>query len=316
MQVEDRQPSVVIDAKTYDRLALALLLVFGVVAAGRNFWIADDAFMYLRTALQYVQGNGLRFNAVERVQAFTSPGWMLVLANLYYPIRNVAALVFVASLLFWVASTMMIYFSLQRERWRILFIFVALYSTRLFTDYQTSGLETPLLFFTLVGFYFAVSGQKQWKEQILWISLVGVTRFDALLFCVPCIVLLAWKEKLFLPQKALQACLAGAPLALWCLFAIFYYGSILPSPAIAKLNHLIPTSVLLTQGVIYLVDLFQRDTAAAILIFTGIVAPWCAADSINRGIAAGVLLHLVYVVTIGGDFMQGRFFMESFVFPV
>ena len=45
------------------------------------FWLCDDAYISLRTVDNWVAGRGLRWNAFERVQSFTHPLWLLLLAG-------------------------------------------------------------------------------------------------------------------------------------------------------------------------------------------------------------------------------------------
>ena len=60
-----------------------------VVGAIVNRWTCDDGFIYLRTVDQFAHGNGLVFNAGERVETFTSVTWMavLIVGDLLSPLR-------------------------------------------------------------------------------------------------------------------------------------------------------------------------------------------------------------------------------------
>ncbi len=71
-----------------DRPAVSWPIVLG--AAGvlliviiRAAWLCDDAYITLRTVDNVVNGFGLRWNAIERVQTFTHPAWMLLLTPFY-----------------------------------------------------------------------------------------------------------------------------------------------------------------------------------------------------------------------------------------
>src|SRR5689334_7951888 len=46
----------------------------------RTAWVSDDAFITLRTLDNWWHGYGLRWNVAERVQTFTHPLWLLLLA--------------------------------------------------------------------------------------------------------------------------------------------------------------------------------------------------------------------------------------------
>ena len=57
-------------------LAGALLLYLAVIAL--SAWHCDDAWITFRTVRNFWEGHGLRWNATERVQAYTHPLWMMV----------------------------------------------------------------------------------------------------------------------------------------------------------------------------------------------------------------------------------------------
>ncbi|MGH9147066.1 MAG: hypothetical protein ACRD1Q_10180, partial [Vicinamibacterales bacterium] len=70
------------------------LVVIGIFAAFTylflsNSWIGDDAYIMFRVVDNFVSGYGLRWNTVERVQAFTSPLWVFVLSPFYAVTREV-----------------------------------------------------------------------------------------------------------------------------------------------------------------------------------------------------------------------------------
>lgn len=65
-----------------------LLVVVGTFAAFTdlflaNSWVGDDAYITFRGVDNFIHGFGLRWNPVERVQAFTSPLWLLFLSPFY-----------------------------------------------------------------------------------------------------------------------------------------------------------------------------------------------------------------------------------------
>jgi arabinofuranosyltransferase len=97
------------------------------------------------------------------------------------------------------------------------------------------------------------------------------------------------------------------PAIAWTVFALIYYGFPFPNTAYAKLAVGIDGGELRTQGVLYLIDSFDRDpltlTAIAFTLLLAIAQRGLPA----RALAGGVALYLAYVVSIGGDFMAGRF---------
>ena len=92
----------------------------------------------------------------------------------------------------------------------------------------------------------------------------------------------------------------------WELFSLFYYGFLFPNTAYAKLNTGIPLMALVRQGGYYLYESLAKDHVTLPVIAAGIVI--CLVRPDRRKIAAGlgILLYMLYVLRIGGDFMSGR----------
>ena len=66
------------------RLLLTVILIaLFAVPLVRTAWMSDDAYITLRTIDNFVRGYGLRWNVAERVQSYTDPLWMLLLAGAY-----------------------------------------------------------------------------------------------------------------------------------------------------------------------------------------------------------------------------------------
>ena len=62
----------------------------------------------------------------------------------------------------------------------------------------------------------------------------------------------------------------------------------------------------------YFLDIIREDPATAFIILGGITIPFFTKKENLYPISAGVILYLLYVGYIGGDFMRGRFFTAPF----
>ena len=102
------------------------------------------------------------------------------------------------------------------------------------------------------------------------------------------------------------------PLAAWHLFSISYYGVPFPNTAYAKLATGIPRHELALQGLLYLFDACSRDPATPAAILLGLALPWLGKMSQLRPAAVALALSLAYVISVGGDFMSGRFLTAPF----
>ena len=62
--------------------------VFILAALLKTAWVCDDAYITARTADNFLNGYGLRWNTDERVQAYTHPLWLFVFTAAYYFVRD------------------------------------------------------------------------------------------------------------------------------------------------------------------------------------------------------------------------------------
>jgi arabinofuranosyltransferase len=288
------------------RLLLALVFLAVLV---RTAWLSDDALISLRSVLNVTHGFGLTFNIDERVQTFTHPLWAILLTASYLLIGNVYFATFALSI---VTSLVVFWVALGRsataaQAWLVV---VVLLFSRAFVDFSTSGLENPLsnlLLAAFAGVAMRSGPAGRLRLTTLWTlaSLLYLTRPDNVLFVAP--ILLALSFRVGGIGTAIRAALVGlTPAAAWTLFSLVYYGFPFPNTAYAKLAHGVHPSEVRRQGLLYLVDSLDRDpltlTAIAFAVAIGLVT-----RGVARGLAFGVLLYLAYVVSIGGDFMAGRF---------
>jgi arabinofuranosyltransferase len=299
-------------------VAALLLLVFLAVLI-RTAWISDDGLISLRTVLNVTHGNGLTFNVGERVQTFTHPLWLALLTAGYLVIGNVYYATFALSIavsvwVFWLVV------SRAASRPQAWLAAAALLSSRAFIDYSTSGLENPLANLLMAAFVsvFLREGMNagRWLTA-LWglASLLYLTRPDAVLLAVPLLVVASYRVRR-LPVVARSIAVGLVPAAAWTAFAVIYYGFPFPNTAYAKLGMDVSTAQLWKQGVLYFVDSVDRDPLTLVAVGFAIVMAAATRSAAGRALAAGIGLYFVYVASIGGDFMSGRFFALPFVAAV
>lgn len=261
----------------------ALVLVFAYA------WVCDDAFITFRVVDQVLAGNGPVFNAGERVQAFTHPLWFLLLlvggaagANLYaWAILLGLGCSFAT---FWLLGRVL-------PPRVLLLVSAVLLTSPSFLEFQTSGLENPLTHLLLAAMLFAhVRG-----GDVALVSLAGLlllNRLDLAPLVAPVVLLVALRRP--------AALLGLAPLLAWLAFATLYYGSPLPNTAYAKVAFTLPQG--LAHGVAYLADFVTHEPLQALALVGAL--PVLARS--HRAVAVGVVLQLLSVTLVGGDFMRGR----------
>lgn len=304
-----------------DAIPLALWISTGLylVLVLRNAWLADDAYITLRTVDHFVHGRGLVWNLGSRVQAYTHPLWMMVLSVVYFVTReDYFTLILVgagvsAAAWVWGARQLQPDLSASERSPLPLLALLPLLASPSFVDYSTSGLENPLshlLVAALAGRAFIGIGDPRALERYgLLCALLMLNRLDYALLCLPAGAWAAvglWREGVELRRLVWAVFVASAPLLAWEMFSLLYYGMLVPNTALAKLGAGIGTGERVFQGVMYLLSTMWRDPALMALLGVGLAVGLARART--RPLAVGVALYALYVVWIGGDFMMGRFF--------
>lgn len=292
----------------------------------KNAWVAEDAYINFRSIEQLYAGNGPVWNPHERVQVYTSPLWYWMLASLRVVSGNLYLLTLGLSLFLFLVTLLELK-KLFFNGDSLLLTVMLLAASTAFFDYTSSGLENGLAYLLLVFYYKSFLGLNEEKPEspavkrkitclLFLFGLLLLTRHDLLLLSLPPLI---YTAKRYLGLYSLGQwtgkILAGvAPFLLFTLFALFYYGFPFPNTAYAKLNTGIPRIELLRQGGKYLLSSLCHDpltlTVMALALFFAFRP---GSRSQCRVMAWGVLLNLLYVVYVGGDFMQGRFLSFSFL---
>jgi arabinofuranosyltransferase len=304
-------------ALTLPRGAAFLTLLFCVVLV-RTAWIGDDALISLRTVLNVTHGFGLTFNIAERVQTFTHPLWLFLITGAYVVLGNVYYATFALSF----AASLAVFWLIVRGAASAAQAWLAaglLLFSRAFVDYSTSGLENPLSHLLVaVALAVFVSPRREGPRLTtlaLLASLLYLTRPDDALIVLPMLVAAAWTTRR--PAAIVRAMAIGAlPAMAWTVFSIIYYGFPFPNTAYAKLATGIPFDEQVRQGWLYLVDAADRDPLTMVTIGAAMIMAVVARSRAALLAAAGLALHLAYIVWIGGDFMGGRFLSVPFVAAV
>ena len=298
-----------------------LLAVFTYVFLA-NAWIGDDAYITFRVVDNFVNGYGLTFNPGERVQAYTHPLWMLLLSAAYMATSNLFYTTLAVSYAFCVLM-LTVAFRALKSVWRSALFFGVLLSSKAFIDYTSSGLEYPLSFLLLCIFYCrfftlarnrVVASPPELIVSGAIASLAFLNRSDSILLYAGPLAYLAWTAwPAYRFRLAAYFAIAMAPVALWLAFSYVYYGFPFPNTYYAKVATGIPRSLQLRQGLAYVANSINFDP-----ITLGTIALAAAVALRVRTLpalagAASAVLYVLYTVSVGGDFMSGRFFAMPFL---
>ncbi|MFO0600152.1 MAG: hypothetical protein U0228_32890 [Myxococcaceae bacterium] len=297
-----------------DRLALTIACCLLVALLALSAWVCDDAWITFRTAQRFFEGDGLTWNPGERVQAYTHPLWLFTLlpftgltGEFFFTSMVVSAACAVAAVLLLVRSVEVL--------WVRAALVMLLASSRAFVDFSICGLENPLLALLVVASLLVALREPSARRDVLssvLLAAVFLVRVDGVLLVGP-----LWAVGILRRDvRWIPVALALSPVVAWELFSFLYYGSWVPNTAVAKLNLDVSRGVLIGSGLGYLGDSFTRDPISLLTVLIGTGLSFSMGTRVHRALAAGVLLSLVYVVNIGGDFMSGRFVMVPFVASV
>jgi arabinofuranosyltransferase len=311
-----------VDGETF--LLVAGVLLFLVVLL-RHAWLCDDAFITFRTVRNFVQGRGLTWNFGQRVQVFTHPLWMLLVSALYFVTREIFYSVVGLSVALSTAAVVLFARRIAPSAAAALFGLAAFVASKAFMDYSTSGLENPLTHLLYLLFLSTVLGRISWRRSqvagstqpallplALLAGLMATNRLDALLLCLPILAHLAWPYRRD-ARLWKQLALGFAPLVLWELFSLLYFGFPFPNTYYAKLGASIPRWALLLQGCYYYLSAINQDPFTLMVTAAALVLALFERRPRTLAIAGGLLLYHLYVISIGGDFMLGRFYATPFL---
>lgn len=312
---------------------LALLLAPAALLFAGGFvrrWIGDDGFINVRVAKQLLAGHGLVFNHGERVEAITSPLWTLLIAAAGgVGLRIEAAAAWLGLALSALGMLLASLASLRAQRrlaasdaWFIPLGAVAYAAVPAGWDYVTSGLENGLglgWFGLSALLTFEAISEPRAKSHLhasFVLGLAPLVRPDYVVLGAPLGLLLVVTSP---SRRALFAtvALAALPGLVWQLFRMGYYAALVPNTALAKeafearwaqglhyLRHLVrpyglqlPLMIVLALQLTNLRHLWESERRRASLFILAV--------------ALGGVLHGLYVVRLGGDFMHGRMLLPA-----
>ncbi|MEJ5311028.1 MAG: hypothetical protein WHX52_14795 [Anaerolineae bacterium] len=310
-----------VELASKEKVLVGVFLAAFAALVIRNAWLSDDAYITFRTVDNFVNGYGLTWNVAERVQTYTHPLWMFLVSAAYFFTREIFFTSQILSIVLSLIAAGLLAFRASRSVWLACAGLAVLTLSKASIDYATSGLENPLAHLLLVVFllvYFDAEffpslhpPHRGGGATLFWLAFLAalgmVNRADMLLFYAPVILYGLVRTR---SLKAVGVVALGfLPFVLWELFSLFYYGFPFPNTAYAKLTSaLISRQDLMMEGLKYLHNSLRADTITLFVIGLGTLTLFLTREWRKLPVVVGMLLYLLYVVYVGGDFMSGRFF--------
>jgi len=292
-------------------LFTAVIAIFAWLVI-RDAWLCDDAFITFRVVDNFHNDYGLRWNVVDRVQVFTHPLWCFLLVALGWLVGNLPLAAIWFSILISIVAYLLIVPRPGRENWDLVLLALLIPASKAVVQFGTSGLEGPLAYLLLVLLILAAGGLgRDWSRHDRWVPLLAagivLTRPDLVLIVAP--LCIAWVARKGIRRAAVSIGVGAAVLAMWEIISFVYFGNLVPNTALAKLYTGRPFFEGALQGVRYVADFLLRDPAGMVGLVTCLLLLVFRRNDIQaRAVSVGILLYVLYVVAIGGDFMSGRFF--------
>lgn len=290
----------------------------GLFLASKVLWLADDAFISFRYARNLANGLGLVFNEGEWVEGYTNFLWTALLGGVAWLGVDVPTAALVGNLLCFVSSLAVVSALVRRIAPGpvvIPFSAIALAVLTPFHTFASSGLETMPLALLIVSAMLA-STRERGGALLAGTLLVAaaLTRPDQLLI-YGCMGLALLLEGPIYGAGVNWRRLISFAAPLFLIFAPYFlirwsvYGDLLPNTYYAKSGGL----SYYKQGAVYLVHFLATSGAwlwLPLFVLTSLHLPRTPSEGRLRlfTLFASVLYGL-YVVRVGGDFMEHRFFV-------
>jgi len=312
----------------WQRAALALVALAALWHARRYDFFCDDAYIALRYAKNLIEHHELAYNLGQRVEGFTSPLWVLLIAalgalGLALPEATRLLAAGAVLLTFWALCRF--WDELEPETPRLVLApAAALAVSAPFAAWTFGGLETPLfvaLFTLTLSSIARAARQPDLRRSFqagLSAALCVLCRPEGATLLVMGSVVICLPSRTW-PEPALRRLLAWlCPILVlvggYQLFRLLYYGFPLPNTFYVKTSG----AGLWQRGVIYLefagneLGWHILGQCAIALVYLVLFEPFSKGTGqkarsrrvllLCTGVAA--LVHLSYVARVGGDFLD------------
>ncbi|MBD3350109.1 MAG: hypothetical protein GF364_01325 [Candidatus Lokiarchaeota archaeon] len=313
------------------KIVFSIIILFIVMLGIANRFIQDDAFISFRYAENLLNGTGLSWNtgADNRVEGYTNFLWVIVIAGIMFagldPVlwSHVIGLIIGVGTLFYTFKLALLY---SRSEFIALLTLLLVGTNYSFISYMTGGLETQLQTLLFVVSTYGIFRIIMNQAYTNWIFLTGVsiifslailTRPDSLI--IVGILYIFFVRNVFEQQKnELKSALLWLTLpsvlivGLWVVFKINYYGAILPNTYYVKATG--NSLEILFRGLLYLWIFFREYSFVVFIILSILLIKQILVNRYDYALGVIVLLWFIYIIKIGGDFMEFRMFVPILPF--
>jgi arabinofuranosyltransferase len=309
--------------------AIAVPVVILAIAAWQYRWMSDDGFINLRIVHNITAGHGPVFNTGERVEASTSPLWVAVLtvADVVLPLRLewIAVLTGIALTLYGLAMLGLGALVLHRDRttpWVVPAGAVVLIAIAPMWKFSSSGLENGLTVAWIGSVLYVLARWARGDRRLsaggaVLVGLGPLVRPELSLLTVGALgVVVVADHRLGWRNGLGRVAIAFAVPVAYEIFRMGYYAALVPNSALAKEA----SRPYWSAGRRYLaqaIDPYWLWVPLVVLTAAAYAPLVLRAGSRVRAVALLYpivgLLDALYIVRVGGDFMQARLLLPALV---
>jgi arabinofuranosyltransferase len=276
----------------------------------------DDAFISFRVARNLARGDGLVFNAGERVEAHSNPLWVLILSVCSMAGFDIVAASKILGLAFGVV-TLLVLRQLCRRALDMTegatFVALCYLAANIgFVFYATSGMETVFYMASLAVMNYLLIERREVSAGFVCAGL-ALTRPEGILFVVP-LALGCYINGCRLRRTSAVLLIPAVAFVMLLSFRLIYYGSLFPNSYNAKIDT--ATSLISRTQALYRYTWFSKTMHGPVLFlaFIGAIA------FVSRKLApvlASIGVTVFFVWFSKGDWMCfWRFYMPVLPFLV
>jgi hypothetical protein len=309
-----------LDKKT---ILIFLIIISFFILPQFYLWdhITDDAYISFRYAERLLEGKGLTFNDGEKVEGFSNPLWIFILAlsskitTIEIPtLARILGFMFSNLVILFILLITKILFDKSKANLLLIFISSIIFFTPGFHVYSTGGLEVSLFSFLITSVtYFSISESKNHLIiAAILAGFLGICRPEGSLYILLWLILTYKFDKQNIFSYLSRIIIAIIPSIIYVTFRLYYYGEILPNTAYAK-----PAG---TYSYLFGIDDSFLFLTILSIPLTIIVTYYYFKFSVERSnifitISGFLLSNLIFLIYAGGDWMLlGRFFLP--VWPI
>ena len=295
------------------------------VTLAKCAWLSDDYFITLRQVEQLFAGHGIRFNLYERSFLSTSVAYFFILL----PLRLITSDPFVIHAIFALVCNAILLWLLwllaQRNCWVWFLGLGLLFASKAHFDYSWFGQENPLghslvaaLILVWLRMYPGLNAGSppaglDWRCFVALVSMAPLYRHDFVLLAWPLAAWALYDNRRILGWSGAFRAVGWmiAPLLLWTVFSLVYFGFPLPASAYNKVPDSHPFVLRIASAWDYYRFSLHKDSLVLAVVLGSQLLWFGRAPA--RAVAAGIALTLLYIVFVGGDYMGGRFLTVVYV---